>query len=82
LHRATWVSTELFLTFPLPALKAISLIPLNSEEIGGRFRVWLNLEGLPQLMWDRESEGGFPELKGLKQRIRDYIQPGKSLGHS
>ncbi|KAG1892685.1 Rdx family-domain-containing protein [Suillus subluteus] len=83
LHRATWVSTELFLTFPPPALKAISIIPLNSEETGGRFRVWLNLEGgPPQLMWDRKIEGGFPELKGLKQRIRDYVQPGKSLGHS
>ncbi|KAG2058885.1 hypothetical protein BDR06DRAFT_928977 [Suillus hirtellus] len=83
LHRATWVSTELFLTFPPPVLKAISIIPLNSEETGGRFRVWLNLEGsLPQLMWDRKIEGGFPELKGLKQRIRDHVQPGKSLGHS
>ncbi|KAG2077622.1 hypothetical protein BDR04DRAFT_1088710 [Suillus decipiens] len=83
LHRATWVSTELFLTFPPPALKAISIIPLNSEETGGRFRVWLNLEGSsPQLMWDRKIEGGFPELKGLKQRIRDHVQPGKSLGHS
>ncbi|KAG0705456.1 Rdx family-domain-containing protein [Suillus ampliporus] len=83
LHRATWVSTELFLTFPSPALKAISIIPLNSEETGGRFRVWLNLEGSPsQLMWDRKIEGGFPELKSLKQRIRDHVQPGKSLGHS
>ena len=50
-------------------------------------------------MWDRKTEGGFPELKVLvssdqhssqtdvhqasqKQRIRDVIQPGKSLGHS
>ncbi|KAG1753831.1 Rdx family-domain-containing protein [Suillus paluster] len=83
LHRATWVSTELFLTFPPPALKAITIIPLNSEETGGRFRVWLNLEGsLPHLMWDRKIEGGFPELKNLKQRIRDHVQPGKSLGHS
>ncbi|OAX40671.1 hypothetical protein K503DRAFT_664109, partial [Rhizopogon vinicolor AM-OR11-026] len=83
LHRATWVSTELFLTFPPPALKAISIVPLNSEETGGRFRVWLNLGGsLPHLMWDRKTEGGFPELKILKQRIRDSILPGKSLGHS
>lgn len=66
LHRATWVSTELFLTFPPPALKAISIVPLNSEETGGRFRVWLNLEGSPpHLMWDRKTEGGFPELKIL-----------------
>jgi len=83
LHRATWVSTELFLTFPTPVLKAISILPLNSEETGGRFRVWLFLESQPPiLVWDRKIEGGFPELKVLKQRIRDRIQPGKSLGHS
>ncbi|EIN10668.1 hypothetical protein PUNSTDRAFT_84905 [Punctularia strigosozonata HHB-11173 SS5] len=34
------------------------------------------------LVWDRKVEGGFPELKVLKQRIRDHILPGKSLGHS
>lgn len=34
------------------------------------------------LLWDRKIEGGFPELKDLKQRVRDVIQPGVSLGHS
>ncbi|EMD40553.1 hypothetical protein CERSUDRAFT_40663, partial [Gelatoporia subvermispora B] len=83
LHRASWVSTELLLTFPTPTVKAISLIPLSSEETAGRFRVWLYLDGQPPaLMWDRKTEGGFPELKVLKQRIRDKVQPGKSLGHS
>ncbi|ETW84331.1 hypothetical protein HETIRDRAFT_449836 [Heterobasidion irregulare TC 32-1] len=84
LHRATWVSTELFLTFPAPALKGVTIIPLNSEETSGRFRVWLTLdqEPTPILVWDRKVEGKFPELKELKQRIRDHIQPGKSLGHS
>lgn len=90
------------LTFPTPTIKAVTLLPLNSEETGGRFRVWLTLsEQPPQLVWDRKVEGGFPELKVLvsassvsplctalkpillqKQRIRDYVQPGKSLGHS
>lgn len=65
-HRATWVSTELMLTFPTPAIKAITLLPLNSEETGGRFRVWLGLpEQPPRLIWDRKVEGGFPELKIL-----------------
>ncbi|KAK7695671.1 hypothetical protein QCA50_000307 [Cerrena zonata] len=83
LHRASWVSTELFLTFPSPALKAVTLIPLNAEETAGRFRVWLYVHGSePILVWDRKVEGGFPELKVLKQRIRDKIQPEKSLGHS
>ncbi|KAI0309254.1 Rdx family-domain-containing protein [Amylostereum chailletii] len=84
LHRATWTSTELFLTFPPPALTSITVIPLNSEDTAGRFRVWLNVAGEPQpiLVWDRKVEGKFPELKELKQRIRDRVQPGKSLGHS
>ncbi|KAF8631151.1 hypothetical protein AX15_002497 [Amanita polypyramis BW_CC] len=83
LHRATWIQTELFLTFN-PVIESITLIPLNSDDTAGRFRVWLSYgtELVPQLMWDRKIEGGFPELKILKQRVRDRIQPGKSLGHS
>ncbi len=54
------------LTFPPPAVKAVSIIPLNSDETGGRFRVWLFLvETAPILVWDRKVEGGFPELKVL-----------------
>lgn len=34
------------------------------------------------LLWDRKSEGGFPETKVLKQRVRDRIDPLKDLGHS
>ncbi|TFL00598.1 Rdx family-domain-containing protein [Pterulicium gracile] len=85
LHRASWTSTELFLTFPPPAIKSITLIPLNEESTAGRFRVWLDhgeQSSEPTLIWDRKVQGGFPELKILKQRIRDHIQPGTSLGHS
>ncbi|KIL68305.1 hypothetical protein M378DRAFT_72565, partial [Amanita muscaria Koide BX008] len=87
LHRATWIQTELCLTFPSPAIESIILIPLNADETAGRFRVWLSHGAdlgaeRAELMWDRKTEGGFPELKTLKQRIRDKIQPGKSLGHS
>lgn len=65
-HRATWVATELMLTFPTPTIKAITILPLNSEETGGRFRVWLALPEQPAtLIWDRKVEGGFPELKLL-----------------
>lgn len=70
LHRASWVSTELFLTFPSPALKAVTLIPLNAEETAGRFRVWLYVHGSePILAWDRKVEGGFPELKVLVRLV-------------
>ncbi|KAF2232968.1 hypothetical protein EV356DRAFT_534254 [Viridothelium virens] len=34
------------------------------------------------LIWDRKAEGGFPETKVLKQRIRDHLEPDRNLGHS
>ncbi|KAJ1311377.1 hypothetical protein OPQ81_009870 [Rhizoctonia solani] len=69
---------------PFVIIGSITLVPLNSAETGGRFRVWLLTTDTeePKLVWDRKTEGGFPELKVLKQRIRDVIQPGTSLGHS
>ncbi|PWN54479.1 hypothetical protein IE53DRAFT_336946 [Violaceomyces palustris] len=97
-HRATWVQTELFLTFPSAhdpslapskasggaSIKSITLIPRTSPDTGGRFRVWLldSSEVAIHLLWDRKIKGGFPELKELKQLIRDKIAPTQSLGHS
>ncbi|KAF8319560.1 uncharacterized protein EI90DRAFT_2940328 [Cantharellus anzutake] len=89
LHRASWTQTELFLTFPPPVLKSITPIPHDTPEASGRFRLWLATENknhskdpLIELIWDRKTQGGFPELKDLKQGIRDRIQPNLSLGHS
>ncbi|KAF8322208.1 hypothetical protein DL93DRAFT_2072078 [Clavulina sp. PMI_390] len=87
LHRATWTQTELYLTFPAPAIKSITLIGHNSADTGGRFRIWLTYAPAVDavstvLIWDRKTRGGFPELKEVKQIIRDHIQPGTSLGHS
>lgn len=82
--RASWTQTELLLTFPTPLIRTSSLQPLTSPETGGRFRVWLDRgqgNGF-ELVWDRKSEGGFPELKVLKQRVRNLVQPEMSLGHS
>ncbi|KAF7545778.1 hypothetical protein G7046_g9480 [Stylonectria norvegica] len=32
-------------------------------------------------LWDRRTDGGFPETKELKRRVRDVIAPGRDLGH-
>ncbi|GAA5955319.1 hypothetical protein JCM8115_001913 [Rhodotorula mucilaginosa] len=40
-----------------------------------RWRGW-------ELVWDRKIEGRFPEMKELKQRIRNLIAPSQNLGHS
>ncbi|GAA6064471.1 hypothetical protein JCM10212_001820 [Sporobolomyces blumeae] len=79
-----------------PGLRSITLVPRNSPDTGGRFRVWVYRD-LPtgarreenqeasrgwELVWDRKVEGGFPEMKVLKQRIRNLIAPEQALGHS
>lgn len=33
------------------------------------------------VLWDRKADGGFPETKELKRRVRDVIEPGRDLGH-
>jgi predicted Rdx family selenoprotein len=38
--------------------------------------------GHKRALLTQQTEGGFPELKVLKQRLRNYIQPEMSLGHS
>ena len=35
-----------------------------------------------EVIWDRAEAGGFPEVKELKQRVRDVLAPSKDLGHS
>ena len=35
-----------------------------------------------ELIFDRSTEGRFPEVKEIKQMIRDKVVPDKDLGHS
>ncbi len=74
LLRAAWTAQELLTTFEAE-LGAVTLRP---SEIGGTFRVSLG----EHIIWDRKEEGRFPEMKELKQRIRDQIDPERNLGHS
>lgn len=32
-------------------------------------------------MWERKRDGGFPDVKQLKQMVRDRIDPDRDLGH-
>ena len=34
------------------------------------------------VIWSRANEGRFPELKELKQLVRDRVAPDRPLGHS
>ncbi|KAL3481210.1 Rdx family-domain-containing protein [Aspergillus californicus] len=35
-----------------------------------------------QILWDRKADGGFPEVKVLKSRVRNVIDPSRDLGHT
>ncbi len=71
--RAGWMAQELLATFE-SELGEVALVPGT----GGIFEV--RLDG--RTIWSRKEETRFPELKELKQRVRDRIAPGKDLGHS
>ncbi|CAK7230269.1 hypothetical protein SCUCBS95973_007517 [Sporothrix curviconia] len=82
--RAAYFAQELLSTFG-PALGEVALQPAT----GGVFTVTIETADAaassgtsePRLLWDRKTEGGFPETKELKRRVRDVIEPGRNLGH-
>jgi len=72
--RAAYMAQELLNTFT-DDVYGITLVP---SEINGRFQVRVE----QTVVFDRKREGRFPEIKELKQLVRDVINPDKSLGHS
>lgn len=74
LLRAGWTAQELLTTFE----QELGAVTLKPSEMGGKFTVSVG----ECIVWDRKSEGRFPEMKELKQLIRDQIAPERGLGHS
>jgi selenoprotein W-related protein len=33
------------------------------------------------MLWSRKAQGRFPEMKELKQLVRDRVAPERHLGH-
>jgi selenoprotein W-related protein len=73
LLRASWMAQEMLTTFS-EELGEVSLIPGT----GGIFEIRLGDE----LLWSRKARGRFPEMREIKQMVRDRIDPGRDLGHS
>ena len=64
---------ELLSTFA-EGLGSVTLVP---NDIGGVFEV--RVDG--DLIWSRAEKGHFPEIKELKQLVRDRVAPDRDLGH-
>lgn len=72
LLRSAWMAQELLSTFG-PELGAVTLVPGT----GGVFEI--TVDGT--LVWERRRDSGFPDVKALKQKVRDAFAPGRDLGH-
>ncbi|WP_063022085.1 SelT/SelW/SelH family protein [Nocardia niwae] len=72
LLRASWMAQELLSTFATD-LDEVALLPGS----GGVFRITVDGEQI----WERKTDGGFPEIAVLKQRVRDRVAPERDLGH-
>lgn len=64
-----------FLTTFENELNAVTLQP---AAISGEYRISID----EKIIFDRKEYGGFPEIKELKQMVRDVVSPGKNLGHT
>ena len=72
LLRAAWMAQELLGSFE-DELAEVALCPGR----GGVFEVQVD----DAVIWSRATEGRFPDIKELKQRVRDCVAPGRDLGH-
>ena len=73
LLRAAWYAQELLTTFEAE-LGEVALVPGK----GGVFAVYVDATPI----WSRAEQGRFPDIKELKQLVRDQVAPGRSLGHT
>jgi len=72
--RSAYMAQEILTTF-VDDVKGVTLMP---SEISGVFTVHVGTK----LVFDRKIMQRFPEIKELKQLIRDEVSPEKHLGHS
>ena len=73
LLRAAWMAQELLTTFS-KELGEVALVPGS----GGVFDIRVD----DDLVWSRAKANSFPDIKQLKQLVRDRVAPSKDLGHS
>jgi len=75
--RSAWMAQELLSTFE-KELREVALIPSPTS---GTFTISI-IDKV--VIWDRRDPAtpGFPDIKDLKKRVRDLVDPERDLGHS
>jgi selenoprotein W-related protein len=71
--RSAWMAQELLATFA----EELGSVTLTPDVTGGVFEIRLD----DKLVWSRKEKGRFPDIKELKQLVRDHVAPDRSLGH-
>ena len=74
LLRAAYMAQEFLTTFE----KELDSVSLKPSDVNGSFHISIAGKNI----FDRKEYGGFPEIKELKQLVRDMVAPGKNLGHT
>lgn len=72
--RAAYMAQELLSTFS----DDVHGVLLQPAETAGTYKIYVD----GNLIFDRKEAGGFPEIKSLKQQVRDVVNPSRNLGHS
>lgn len=72
--RAAWMAQEILSGF----WELVTKVSLQPADEGGHFSIRVG----DQVIWDRKLDGGFPNPKELKQRVRDVVDPQRDLGHA
>ena len=70
--RAGWMAQELLTTFA----EELGSVTLTPDATGGVFEVRVDDE----LVWSRKEQGRFPEIRELKQLVRDRIASVNAQG--
>jgi selenoprotein W-related protein len=74
LLRAAYMAQELLTTFA----EDLGGVTLKPSEMAGRYTVSVN----NNTVFDRKRNGGFADIKEIKQLVRDTVAPQRGLGHS
>ncbi|KAI2642532.1 Rdx family-domain-containing protein [Xylaria nigripes] len=94
--RAAYFAQELLSTFSValgevalqPATGGVFVVEIYHAETGSKTATSSDATSADpnptiqrRVLWDRKIDGGFPETKELKRRVRDVIEPDRNLGH-